>query len=301
LESCSMQGAKVLSIQFGSNVTVIPASIAQDNTNITSIVIPDRITKIGTRAFNNCTELASIVLPAGLTEIGTSAFDGCAKLTGTLTIPANVTEIGGDAFAGTGYTKLVYNAKTATGSTSPNTPFPATIAEIEFGEGITRILEYFMNENTLIKSVAIPEGVTEIGIGAFRFASALESVTLPSTLESFGNYANNALTFARTKIKSIVIPDKVTVIPKNMFTDCLELTSITFGSGVTQVNMLASRPLSALQEIVFKSETPPTVADGFLTLTEGIQIKVPATAVETYKAAAGWSAYASCIVANTEE
>lgn len=301
LESCSMQGAKVLSIQFGSNVTVIPASIAQDNTNITSIVIPDRITKIGTRAFNNCTELASIVLPAGLTEIGTSAFDGCAKLTGTLTIPANVTEIGGNAFADTGYTKLVYNAKTATGSTSPNTPFPATIAEIEFGEGITRILEYFMNENTLIKSIAIPEGVTEIGRGAFRFASALESVTLPSTLESFGNYADNALTFARTKIKSIVIPDKVTVIPKNMFTDCLELTSITFGSGVTQVNMLASRPLSALQEIVFKSETPPTVADGFLTLTEGIQIKVPATAVETYKAAAGWSAYASCIVANTEE
>ena len=90
-------------------------------------------------------------------------------------------------------------------------------------------------------------------------------------------------------------------LPIYMFTDCLELTSITFGSGVTQVNMLASRPLSALQEIVFKSETPPTVADGFLTLTEGIQIKVPATAVETYKAAAGWSAYASCIVANTEE
>ena len=296
--------ANVASVQFGANVVAIPAMMFNGNTTLTAIVLPDTITKIGERAFANCTNLESINIPNGVTEIPYAAFQNCAKLTGTLTISENVTSIGNQAFVGTGYTKLVYNAKSATSvSTRPNKPlFPATIAEVEFGAGVTKIPNSFMESNTSLTSIVIPEGVTEIGKYAFRNATALASISLPDSLESFGAYADNAMTFMGTKITNIVIPDKVTEMPRNMFAKCNELVSITYGSGITQANYVASAALPKLAEIIFTSATPPTISTDFLedqTLAN-LQIKVPAAAVDAYKAAENWTAYADRIVANTE-
>ena len=295
--------ANVTSVQFGANVVAIPAMMFNGNTTLTAIVLPDAITKIGDRAFANCTNLESAVIPESITVFGSQCFNGCAKLTGTLTIGANVTSIGYVAFNGTGYTKLVYNAVSATGYASAGGDiFAATISEIEFGDGVKRIPENFMAGNTSLTSIVIPEGVTEIGKWAFRNATALASITLPDSLESLGAYTDNALTFMGTKITSIVIPDKVTEMPRNMFAKCNELVSITYGSGITQANYVASAALPKLAEIIFTSATPPTISADFLedqTLAN-LQIKVPAAAVDAYKAAENWTAYADRIVANTE-
>lgn len=295
--------ANVASVQFGANVVAIPAMMFNGNTVLTSIVLPDTIIKIGERAFMGCTNLESINIPAGVTEIPYATFQNCAKLTGTLTIGENITALGNNAFGGTGYTKIIYNAKSATGATSANDPmFPSTIAEITFGEGVTRIPECFLGGNSVITSIVIPEGVTEIGKWAFRNATALASITLPDSLESLGAYTDNAMTFMGTKITNIVIPDKVTEMPRNMFARCNELVSITYGSGITQANYVASAALPKLAEIIFTSATPPTISTDFLedqTLAN-LQIKVPAAAVDAYKAAENWTAYADRIVANTE-
>lgn len=295
--------ANVASVQFGANVVAIPAMMFTGNTTLTSIVLPDTITKIGESAFKNCTNLENINITESITVFGNQCFNGCAKLTGTLTIGANVTSIGYVAFNGTGYTKLVYNAVSATGYTLVGGDIlAATISEVEFGTGVKRIPESFMAGNTSLTSIVIPEGVTEIGKYAFRNATALASITLPDSLESLGAYADNAMTFMGTKITSIVIPDKVTEMPRNMFARCNELVSITYGSGITQANYVASAALPKLAEIIFTSATPPTISTDFLedqTLAN-LQIKVPAAAVDAYKAAENWTAYADRIVANTE-
>ena len=295
--------ANVTSVQFGANVVAIPAMMFTGNTTLTAIVLPDTITKIGESAFKNCTNLENINITESITVFGNQCFNGCAKLTGTLTIGANVTSIGYVAFNGTGYTKLVYNAVSATGYTSVGGDiFAATISEVEFGTGVKRIPESFMAGNTSLTSIVIPEGVTEIGKYAFRNATALASISLPDSLESLGDYTDNGLTFMGTKITSIVIPDKVTEMPRNMFALCNELVSITYGSGITQANYVASAALPKLAEIIFTSATPPTISTDFLedqTLAN-LQIKVPAAAVDAYKAAENWTAYADRIVANTE-
>lgn len=298
--------ANVTSVQFGANVVAIPAMMFTGNTTLTAIVLPNTITKIGERAFMGCTNLESINIPDGVTEIPYATFKNCAKLTGTLTIGENITALGNNAFAGTGYTKLVYNAKSASSvSTRPNNPlFPATIAEVEFGVGVTKIPNSFMESNTSLTSIVIPEGVTEIGLYAFRMASALVEVSLPSTLESFGNATDNAQTFMGTKIKNLIIPDKVTELPIYLIDMCDNLESITIGKGVTSIGQLIYKgdANDKLAEIIISCETPPAIAADCFTFntTLSVQIKVPAAAVDAYKAAENWSAYANYIVANTE-
>lgn len=167
--------------------------------------------------------------------------------------------------------------------------FPATIAEVEFGVGVTKIPNSFMESNTSLTSIVIPEGVTEIGLYAFRMASALVEVSLPSTLESFGNATDNAQTFMGTKIKNLIIPDKVTELPIYLIDMCDNLESITIGKGVTSIGQLIYKgdANDKLAEIIISCETPPAIAADCFTFntTLSVQIKVPAAAVDAYKAA----------------
>ncbi len=75
---------------------VIPASLGikeiaeaacQNNSDITSLVIPEGVETIGGKAFNHCENLAEIILPYSLTELSQHEFSGAAIT--SLTIPGN--------------------------------------------------------------------------------------------------------------------------------------------------------------------------------------------------------------------
>ena len=58
------------------------------------------------------------------------------------------------------------------------------------------------------KKVVIPDGVTEIGEGAFADCSSLKSVVIPEGVTVIGNGAFSEC----SSLKSVVIPDSVTKI-----------------------------------------------------------------------------------------
>ena len=60
---------------------------------------------------------------------------------------------------------------------------------------------------TSLKSVIIPESVTEICGGAFSGCTSLESITIPSGVTSIGKCA-----FGGSGLKSITIPPSVQII-----------------------------------------------------------------------------------------
>ncbi len=64
-----------------------------------------------------------------------------------------------------------------------------------------------------ITRLVVEEGVTSIGIGAFRDLSCLETVELPSTLTAIGGWAFDS----DTALKRVEIPAGVTVIPDSAF------------------------------------------------------------------------------------
>ena len=80
-----------------------------------------------------------------------------------------------------------------------------------------------------VKSVVIEDGVTRIGISAFKNCDALTDVTIPNGVSSIGEYAFSDC----SSLTSVTIPGSVTKIGGSVFYDCDALTDIYYdGYGI---------------------------------------------------------------------
>ena len=71
---------QVKEVKFEGNISSLSANAFENNTNLTTIVLPDTLTSIGRRAFAECTNLKSVTFPKGLITVGTSSFYKCTSL-----------------------------------------------------------------------------------------------------------------------------------------------------------------------------------------------------------------------------
>ncbi len=81
-------------------------------------------------------------------------------------------------------------------------------------------------ENGAMRSVALPEGVTEIGRRGFLDCNYLESVTLPQSLVAIKDDA-----FANSRLSSVTVPKGVTEIGAQAFYGCFALRDVQFEAG----------------------------------------------------------------------
>ena len=86
-------------------------------------------------------------------------------------------------------------------------------------------------ENSSVKEVIIPEGVTEIGRAAFYNCKGLSDIKIPGTVETIGGVA-----FAKTNLIDMVIPEGVTNILWDAFEECDSLIKVTIPSTVTKLD-----------------------------------------------------------------
>lgn len=101
------------SLYAGSSELVIPETVDgqtvlhigdwcfENNTWLTTVILPDTVQSIGRGAFSNCVFLRGIHLPEGLTDIGSEAFLYCTALE-AITVPSTTEHIGQAAFEGCG-------------------------------------------------------------------------------------------------------------------------------------------------------------------------------------------------------
>lgn len=115
------------------------------------------------------------------------------------------------------------------------------------------------------------DGATSISGYAFYQCANLTDVEIPSTVTTIGSYA---------------------------FSSCRALTSINIPNTVTSIGIYAFYSCSALASVTVEATTPPTLGTNVFNGTSAnLVIYVPSESVETYKAASGWSDYASKIQA----
>ena len=111
-------------------------------------------------------------------------------------------------------------------------------------------------------------------------------------------------------LTSITIPNGVTDIGERCFSFCGHLTNATIPNSVTNIDDEAFYGATSLRSVVINATTPPSIGEGVfaywyvdeITYEEeyrplDVTIYVPSGSVNAYKAASGWSDYASKIQA----
>lgn len=106
-----------------------------------------------------------------------------------------------------------------------------------------------------LKSIVIPNSVTEIGSYAFNYCSALESITLGNSLTSLGNDAFSSC----HSLTRITLPNSLKVIGESAFSSCTALSSITFGKNVESIGIYCFNWCSSLESVTNLSLTPQAI------------------------------------------
>ena len=254
----------------GKNTVVALYPLSKD---ITTVSLDSRTTEIQPVAFKNCNSLTSITIPEGVTSIGGSAFSECSNL-----------------------------------------------AMVNFGENsqLTRIGADAFRYCHSLTSITIPSSVTSIGSQAFNDCYALAEVYNYSNLKitqgapnpsvgHLGRYARviyNASNLTGNKPASR-ITEINDVQYYNYGSDFIALapavargalTDVSLDSRTTRITQYCFSGCSGLTRITINATTPPTL--GSFAIPDNVtNIYVPKGSVDAYKAASGWSSYASIISA----
>lgn len=163
------------------------------------------IKSIEPACFSNCKSLEEVILPEDLHSIGWEAFNGCSQLA-KFNVPEGVELIEKFAFANTKWlndqTSDVYIGKIFY-------KYKSNQSNVVIKEGTKSISPYAFcnlryegepagysnNYNYALKSVTIPEGITDIPECCFYLCSNLSEIKFPSTITNllYDNFGRGAL------------------------------------------------------------------------------------------------------------
>lgn len=175
------------------------------------LTLPSTLKTIGASAFSYTDFSGELLIPDGVTSIGANAFKECDGFGGLLSLPDSVKTVGEWAF---------YLCKGFTG--------------LKLSASLTKIEERsFAHMYGLKTEVVIPEGVTEIGEGAFS-CSHMPSVRFPSTLKKIGKQAFY-LTFGLTNYSTITFPNGLEVIEDEAFDSCYFKNAVVLPASIKSI------------------------------------------------------------------
>ena len=253
----------VLLSDNGTTLVCCPEGFA-DSTYTTS----ESVTAIAAQAFADCKNLENVVLRGTVTYVGTDAFTGCSKLMAIyarkdcsidstvlnseniiyymvigLVSPKEVT---------IGKTTEDYSYKLAGGQNCiinrAGTELDLTVLN---NTGLYKITCIGTNafyqadegeKRNNLKSIIIPEGVTEVKGGFLRWNTGLESVKLPTTL--IGTLPKHSITDNKV-LKTLTIPHQVTEIDSKAFEATTGLETVYVPSTITDITPITNNSTKA--------------------------------------------------------
>ena len=206
----------------------------------------------------------------------------------------------------------------SSGADGRNRVYQNSVMYVEIGSGIQSIPDFSFFTCYSLVSIKIPNGVTSIGNSAFDSCYSLTSITIPNGVTRIGS----TMCANCTTLGSITIPGSVTNIGQSTFSNNYALASITIAEGVQSLAMGMFGSCYSVASIVFPSSVASiggsaftncygvllydftavasvpalSTSSVFRNISADCQIRVPASLVDTWKAATNWSTYASHIV-----
>ena len=243
---------------------VIGANVFENNTTISSIVIPNSVTSIGSSAFKGCTGLTSVTIGNSVTSIRDNAFRNCNGLKGV-----HISDI--SAWCGIDFGFNDSNPLYYANNLYLNGEL---VTELVIPEGVKEIKKYAFYGCTGLTSVEIPNSVTSIGDYAFYECYRLTSIVIGNSVTSIGNGAF----YGCTGLTSVEIPNSVTSIGSSAFKGCTGLTSVTIGNSVTSIRDNAFKSCTGLKTVINLSNltfTKGSTDNGYVAYYANVLVNAP--------------------------
>lgn len=242
--------SKIKTVSVGEGITDISACAFYRCTALSSVTIPSTVTEIGNHAFYRCV-MKTVSLPSGLNRIGSSAFSECTTLT-EITLPDKITTIEYGVFNG------CYGLK--------NITLPA---------GLKSIGDSAFSGCGNLEGITLPSGLNSIGKSAFQSTfkdAGIDTVTIPDTVTSLGNFA-----FSGANIKRITIPASVKSIASGVFQNCKMLTKAVVSEGITSIGTSAFSGSGFLSDLTLPVNSLTSIDGGAFNSTGLKSVTIPAS------------------------
>ena len=115
----------------------------------------------------------------------------------------------------------------------------------------------FQNDKNL-SSVSLPNSLTKIGESAFEFCYGLSAITLPNGLTTIGTQA-----FSRTGLTALDLPDSVKSVSREAFGDNSALEKVTLSAGMTTLPALSFKNCTSLREVTLPASITTIASTAF--------------------------------------
>ncbi len=122
------------------------------------------------------------------------------------------------------------------------------IKNLTISEGIISIMQYSFGRCSNLETVSLPSTIQTIGNDVFGDCNNLKTINLPEGLTSIGEYAFQCC----YNLENIVLPNSLTNLGMDAFADCHSLFKISIPGNVDVIKLKTFRSCINLQEIEIK-------------------------------------------------
>ena len=228
-------------------VTEISENAFSGNTHLESISLPSTLEIIGESAFMGCSSLETVTFAGGGSEllvINARAFERTSSLE-RIDLPARLSSIGERAFYDSAVSTVNFGGNTSNLDSIGGSAFEGSmITTVVLPDKVRTIGDRAFADTAALSYVSLNEGLTALGSEVFSYgseyttdptdaATVLETVSLPSTLQTTGN-----LLFRNAhNLKLITFADNCELenLPSDTFLGCISLESVRLPANLTSI------------------------------------------------------------------
>lgn len=161
------------------------------------------------------------------------------------------------------------------------------LINIEYDSNITNMSERPLYNCVNLTEFEIPKGTIIIPRNFVRHCTNLKSINIPEGVTQIQTYA-----FMQTGITSVIIPDSVTRLYGSTFVLCDKLKHVKIGSGLTQTSDSEFTNCYNIEDVTITALTPPTIQGNIFFNNDTFLLFVKSESLQAYKTATNWTQYA---------